>query len=45
MKYVPCGISLNLQPNIHPDEYTIAIAVQDRIGNQTYESKQTFRVE
>jgi hypothetical protein len=45
MKYMPCGISLNLQPNIRPDEYSITVAVQDRIGNQTYESKQTFRVE
>jgi hypothetical protein len=45
MKYVPCVISLNLQPNIRADEYTIAIAAQDRIGNQTYESKQAFRVE
>jgi hypothetical protein len=45
MKYAPCAISLNLQPNIRPGEYTITIAAQDRIGNQTIESKQTFRVE
>jgi hypothetical protein len=45
MKYLPCAIRLNLQPNIRPDEYIIAINAQDRIGNQTYESKQTFRVE
>jgi hypothetical protein len=45
MKYVPCTISLNLQREIRPDEYTITITAQDRIGNQTYESKQTFRVE
>jgi hypothetical protein len=45
MKYVPCVISLNLQPNIRADEYTITITAQDRIGSQTYESKQTFRVE
>jgi hypothetical protein len=45
VKYVPCVISLNLQPNIRPDEYTILITAQDRIGNRTYESKQTFRVE
>jgi hypothetical protein len=45
MKYVPCVISLNLQPNIRAEEYTIAVTALDRIGNQTYESKQTFRVE
>jgi hypothetical protein len=45
MKYVPCVISLNLQPNIRAEEYTIAVTALDRIGNQTYELKQTFRVE
>jgi hypothetical protein len=45
MKYVPCTISLNLQRDIRPDEYTITVTAQDRIGNQTYESKQIFRVE
>ncbi len=45
MKYVPCTISLNLQRDIRPDEYTITVTAQDRVGNQTYESKQTFRVE
>jgi hypothetical protein len=45
MKYVPCTISLNLQRDIRPDEYTITVTAQDRIGTQTYESKQTFRVE
>jgi hypothetical protein len=45
MKYVPCVISLNLQPNIRAEEYTIAVTALDRIGNQTYELKQIFRVE
>jgi len=45
MKYVPCVISLNLQSNIRPSEYVILITAQDRIGNQTNEAKQTFRVE
>ena len=45
MRYAPCEMSLTLQPNIKPDEYTILISAQDRIGNQTAESKQTFRVE
>jgi hypothetical protein len=45
MKYVPCVISLNLQSSIRPEEYTILITAQDRVGNQTSEAKQTFRVE
>ena len=45
MKYLPCVISLTLQPDIRPQEYTITIVAEDRIGNQTHESKQTFRVE
>jgi hypothetical protein len=45
MRYAPCVISLNLQPDIRPDEYTILITARDGIGNQAVESKQTFRVE
>ena len=45
VRYVPCVISLNLQSNIRPGEYTILIKTEDRIGNQTGEGKQTFRVE
>ena len=45
MRYAPCVISLNLQPTIRPDEYTVLVTAQDRVGNQTFESKKTFRVE
>jgi hypothetical protein len=45
MKYLPCVINLTLQPNIRPGEYIITITAQDHIENQTYDSKQTFRVE
>jgi len=45
MRYAPCVINLNLQPDIRRDEYTILITAEDKIGNQTVESKQTFRVE
>jgi hypothetical protein len=45
MRYVPCGISLNLQSNVRPGEYTVVIQAEDRIGRQTHEWKQTFRVE
>jgi len=44
-RYVPCGISLNLQANIAPGAYTVRIQAQDRVGGQSAESKQVFRVE
>jgi hypothetical protein len=44
-RYSPCVISMNLQPNIRPGEYTILIDVRDRIGGQTAGSSQTFRIE
>ncbi len=45
VKYVPCVIGFNLQKNLHPDEYTILIKAEDRLGNQTYDGSFTFRVE
>jgi len=38
-------MSINLQPNIRPGEYTIAVQAKDAVGNQTYEGKYTFTVE
>jgi hypothetical protein len=45
MRYVPCGISLNLQPTVRRGEYTIVVHAEDRIGMQTHDWKQSFRVE
>ncbi|MEO7650914.1 MAG: hypothetical protein ABIZ80_10645, partial [Bryobacteraceae bacterium] len=45
MQYVPSQINLSLQPTIRPEQYFITVSVQDRFGNQTYETKQPFRVE
>lgn len=45
MKYAPCTISINLQPDLRPAAYTILIAAEDRIGHQTHQASQTFRVE
>jgi hypothetical protein len=45
MKYLPCALSLKLQRDIRPGEYLITVVVEDRVGHQTTESKQTFRVE
>jgi hypothetical protein len=43
--YIPADFGLNLDKNIRPGEYAIAIAVKDDIGNQTCEVRQTFTVE
>ena len=44
-RYVPGSFNLTLQPNIRPGEYSIVLTVRDRIGNQTIEDKETFRIE
>ena len=44
-RFVPGILSLNLDKDIHPGEYTIAVTVRDGVGNQTFEEKYVFRVE
>jgi len=44
-RYVPGAMSLNLQPNIRPGEYTMVVTARDQIGNQTCESREVFRIE
>jgi hypothetical protein len=44
-RYVPGAMSINLQPNISPGEYTIAVRAKDGVGSQECESKYTFTVE
>lgn len=44
-RYVPAAMGINLQGNIRPGEYTIAVVVKDAVGNQQCESKYTFTVE
>jgi hypothetical protein len=44
-RYVPGSLSLNLDRDIAPGEYTIVVAVRDRVGGQQYEEHRTFRVE
>lgn len=43
--FVPGSMNLSLQPNMRPGEYAIVLTVRDAIGQQSYETKQTFRVE
>ncbi len=44
-RYVPASMGINLQSNIRPGEYTIAVQVKDAIGGQSFEGKYTFTIE
>lgn len=44
-RYVPASVGITLQNNIRPGAYTIAVEVKDAVGDQTYETRQTFTVE
>ncbi len=44
-RYVPGVMNLSLQASIRPGEYAIVITARDRVGQQTSELKQTFKVE
>ena len=44
-RYVAAQMSLNLQPNTRPGDYTMVIAVKDAVGGKTTESKYPFTVE
>lgn len=44
-RYVPGVLSLSLDPNVPKSSYTLVVTVRDKIGNQTWETRQPFRVE
>ncbi len=44
-KYLSGILSLNLQKDAKPGEYTIVLLLKDEVGNQTAESKHVFRIE
>ena len=44
-RYVPAAMGITLQNNIRTGTYTIAVQVKDAVGDQTYETRQTFTVE
>ena len=44
-RYVTASMGINLLPTTKPGEFTIGIVVTDKVGNQTYETKQPFTVE
>lgn len=44
-RFVPASMGITLQKNINPGTYTIVVQVKDAVGDQTYETKQSFTVE
>lgn len=42
---VPGALSLHLDPNVPAASYTLVVTVRDKIGGQTTEQRETFRVE
>lgn len=42
---VPGALSLKLDPNVPSATYTLVVTVHDKIGGQTAEQRETFRVE
>ncbi len=44
-RYVPGVLSLSLDPNVPKASYTLVVTVRDKVGNQTWETRQPFRVE
>ena len=44
-RYLPGGLSLNLERNARPGEYTIVLSVRDNVGNQAFESRYNFKIE
>jgi hypothetical protein len=43
--YVPGVLSLGLNPDLPKGTYTMVITMRDKIGNQTWESRNTFQVQ
>ncbi len=44
-RYVPGVLSLSLDRNVAKAAYTLVVTIHDKIGNQTWETKQAFQVE
>jgi hypothetical protein len=44
-RYVPGALSLSLDKNVAAGSYILVVTVRDKIGDQTWESREEFRVE
>jgi hypothetical protein len=44
-RYLPGSLSLNLQPNARPGDYTIVLTVRDHLGSQVSETRHSFKIE
>ena len=43
--WVPAGMSLNLDKNIRPGDYTVVITLHDAVGKQVNETRHVFQVQ
>jgi hypothetical protein len=44
-RYVPGALSLTLDPNVPKGSYVLMITVRDKLGDQTWDTKQPFEIE
>ncbi len=44
-RYVPGALSLTLDPNVPKGSYLLMITVRDKLGDQSWETKQPFQIE
>jgi len=44
-RYEPGVVSLTTNADTHPGTYLLVVAVRDRVGNQTYEAREQFKME
>jgi len=44
-RFVPAGMSLNLDKDVKPGQYTLVLFVNDKVGGQKVEARATFSVE
>ncbi len=44
-RFLPAGLSLNLDKTMKPGQYTLVVLASDKLGSQTVESRQQFTVE
>lgn len=44
-RYVPASLSLTLNPNVPKGSFVLVVAVRDKVGNQSWETKQPFEIQ
>jgi hypothetical protein len=44
-RYVPGALSLSVDPSVPKGAYTLVVTMRDKVGNQSFDLKEAFRVE